>query len=314
MTPGKVRGLTTAANERGVFTIFAIDHRDALRAILDPDAPADVPASVMTATKLDFVRRMAPAASAILLDPEYSAIEAVSSGALDGRTALLCALEAQGYLGHPQARTTTLLEGWGVEKAKRLGASGVKLLLLYRPDAAAADLQDALVRNMVADCAAWDIPLFLEPVMYALPTDHADGPDRRRVVIESVRRLAALGPDILKVQFPTDTTIVDLPAWRDACAELDEASPVPWTLLSGGDPFESFATQVTVACEAGSSGFLVGRALWAEAARLSGTERMDHIDAVVRPRFAELAAIASDLGTPWTDRVVPPAPPSYSAY
>lgn len=314
MTPGKVRGLTTASNERGVFTIFAIDHRDALRAILDPDAPADVPASVMTATKLEFVRTMSPVASAILLDPEYSAIEAVSSGALDGGTALLCALEAQGYLGNPHARTTTLLEGWGVEKAKRLGASGVKLLLLYRPDAEGAETQDALVRNVVADCAMWDIPLFLEPVMYPLPTDDGGNPDRRRVVIESVRRLGALGPDILKVQFPTDTTTVDLPQWRDACLELDEASPVPWTLLSGGDPFASFATQVSVACEAGSSGFLVGRALWAEAARLSGAARTEYIDTVVKPRFTELVGLASELGTPWTDRFAPVAPPAYPDY
>lgn len=313
ITPGKARSLTTAANDRGIFTIFAIDHRDAMRAIIAPDAPASVPASLMTETKLEFVSALSSVASAILLDPEYSAIEAATTGALDGRTGLLCAIEAQGYLGDPQARTTTLLDGWSVGKAKRLGASGVKLLLLYRPDTPAADVQDELVRRVIVDCASWDIPLFLEPVMYGLPTD--DGHiDRRRSVIDSVRRLGALGPDILKVQFPFDTASVDIPAWRDACAELDETSTVPWTLLSGGDPFESFVAQVTVACEAGSSGFLVGRALWADAVRMSGDERREHIRTVVTPRFTELADVASDAGTPWMHRAAPTGPASFRDY
>jgi len=39
----------------------------------------------------------------------------------------LAALEAQGYLGDPSARQTSLLDGWSVEKAKRLGALAPQL-------------------------------------------------------------------------------------------------------------------------------------------------------------------------------------------
>ncbi|MFO7699166.1 MAG: hypothetical protein R6W79_00975 [Acidimicrobiia bacterium] len=56
LAPGKVRALTQAANAAGVFTIFAIDHRDAMRAILDPGDPAAVPASTLADRKLEFVR------------------------------------------------------------------------------------------------------------------------------------------------------------------------------------------------------------------------------------------------------------------
>ena len=303
VTPGKARALTQASNEHGIFTVFAIDHRDAMRMLLDPDDPAGVPADLLTEVKLDFVRAMNADASAVLLDPEYSAIEAVGGRVVGRDTGLLVALENQGYLGDPEARVTTLLEGWSVEKAKRLGASGIKLLLLYRPDSEAAAQQDAVVADVVTACARWDIPLFLEPIPYPLPSDDAGGPVRRELVVESVRRLGALGPDIMKVPFPEDTAVEDLPRWRDACAELDEVSPVPWALLSGGDPYRSFRVQVQIASESGSSGFLVGRALWGEAAKLAGAERRAAIEYQVRPRFVELAQIATTHGTSWYDRV-----------
>ena len=313
LTAGKVRGLTAASNDMGVFTILAVDHRDSMRAVLKPEDPANVPAEVMTATKLDLVAGIGDLASAVLLDPEYSALQGVSSRMLRGDTAFLCAVEAQGYLGDPNARVTALLEGWSVAKAKRMGASGIKLLLLYRPDSDIADEQDRVVADVVAQCAEHDIPLFLEPVSYQLrasetPGTAPIGQDRRRIVCESVRRLGALGPDVLKVQFPADTSAKpDSASWADACAELNEASPVPWALLSGGDPYESFAVQVRIACEAGASGFLVGRALWGDLVRAPVADRERLLGTVVRPRFTELVEIASESGADWALRYDLPA-------
>ena len=304
LAPGKVRALTQAANDAGVFTIFAIDHRDAMRAIIDPGDPGAVSGSTLTELKLEFVRAMSPHASAVLVDPEYSAIEAVREQAIGRDAALLVALEAQGYLGDADQRVTSLLDGWSVERAKRLGAAGVKLLLYYRPDSAAADAQEALVSNVVAECARFEIPLFLEPIGFRIDGE-APHRDRRWIVCESVRRLGALGPDIMKVPFPEDTSTVDLPAWRDACVELDEACPVPWTLLSGGDALDSFAAQVEVACKAGSSGFLVGRALWASAIVGDAATRRTAIDDHVIPGFTRLARIATSIGRSWVDRVGP---------
>ena len=305
LTPGKIRGLATTSTADGIFTILALDHRDSMRVVLDPVAPAAIPAAVLTEVKLWLLRELGGSATAVMLEPEYSAAHAIAARTLPGDVGFLAAVEAQGYLGDPTARQTSLLEGWSVEKAKRLGASGIKLLVLYRPDSPVADAQDETIRTVIADCARFDIPLFLEPLAYAMePGLTTDSPEfaakRRRIVIDTVKRLGALGPEILKVQFPVDTRHeADRAVWADACAELDDASPVPWALLSGGDPYELFRDQVQVACAAGASGFMVGRALWGEAIKSPPDERVALVDAVLRPRFEELAAIAREHGRDW---------------
>lgn len=305
LSPGKIRGLTTTSTGQGIFTILAIDHRDSLRVVMAPDDPEGVSAGVLTEVKLSLVRSLGAEASGVMLDPEYGAAQAVASRALPGSVGFLAALEAQGYLGDPLARQTALLDDWSVEKAKRLGASGVKLLVLYRPDAGpVTDAQDELVADVIADCALHDVPLFLEPLPYSLPADAAEPAEvRRTVVIETVGRLGALGPDVLKVQFPVDTgRELDRQVWRDACAELDAATPVPWALLSAGDPYDRFREQVQVACEAGASGFMIGRALWGDVVTAPADERARLIETVVQPRFRELSAVARAEGCDWADR------------
>ncbi len=309
LTPGKVRGLAATSSPNGIFKVLALDHRDSMRVIIDPADPDGIPAAKLTAVKLDLLRELADEATAVMLDPEYSAAQAIAARALPGTVGFLAAVEAQGYLGDPTARQTSLLDGWGVEKAKRLGASAIKLLVLYRPDAGAVtEGQDRLIEQVIGDCAQHDIPLFLEPLAYAIDsamaTDSADfATQRRKIVVDTVRRLGALGPDVLKVQFPVDTRHeTDRAAWRDACQELDEASPVPWALLSAGDPYELFREQVLIASEAGASGFLAGRALWGEYVAAPAGDRPGLMTELVRPRFLELATIADETGRDWAER------------
>ncbi len=311
-TLGRHRALQTASNERGVFTILAVDHRDAMRGMINPDQPDSVPASQLTEIKLSVVREIADKATAVLIDPIYSVGQSIAQRALPARTAFLSAIEDQGYLGDPFSRETPMLDGWGIEKAKLVGASGVKVLLLYNPESEAAERQDKLVASLLEQCAQFEIPLFLEPIVYSLDRGVEKGsaefaPHRRRLVIESARRLGALHPDILKLEFPLDCKHnTDEAEWQDACAELNETSSVPWTLLSGGDPFDVFQKQLKIACQNGCSGFLVGRALWREAVYLQGEERTTFLRGEAMQRWQTLRTIAETYGTPWFERYAPP--------
>ena len=306
---GRLRALQTASTERGVFTILAVDHRDAMRAMLNREQPETVPAAQLTEIKLSIVKFIGPFATAILLDPVYSMGQVIARRVLSPKTAFLSAIEEQGYLGDPYGRQTTMLEGWGIEKAKMLGASGVKVLLFYHPKAGeATEAQEQLVANLLSECSQFDIPMFLEPIVYSLNPDvnkdsAAFAAERPKIVIETVRRLGALKPDVLKLEFPVDGKYEkDEAVWQDACAELNEASPVPWTLLSGGDSFEAFQKQLRVACQNGCSGFLVGRALWQEAVYLYGNERDEFLQGEAARRWQTLHTIAETYAHPWHER------------
>ena len=312
---GKARALQQCATESGVFTILAADHRDAMRTMIDAAHPQDVSSQTLTGIKLDIVRSLRDLPSAVLLDPLYSAAQAVAGGALTGNTGLLVALEDQGYLGDPYNRETTSLSGWGVEKARRLGATGVKVLLFYHPDAgAAAEKQEKYTQAIIADCQHHDLPLFLESISYPLSPDvKKDSPEfaseRRRVVIESARRFGVLGVDVLKLEFPVDATYYPDPAlWADACAELNDASLVPWILLSAGEPFETFCQQLTLACQAGCAGFAVGRSVWNEAATLPPDDRLRFLSTTARERFKGLVDIAQSAAHSWQERYTLPMP------
>jgi tagatose 1,6-diphosphate aldolase len=85
---------------------------------------------------------------------------------------------------------------------------------------------------------------------------------------------------------------------------LNQASRLPWVLLSAGVDFESFKKQVEIACKAGASGFLAGRALWQEGAQIRNrSERMSFFQDTAAPRLRELAELADSYGKPWSSRM-----------
>ena len=222
---------------------------------------------------------------------------------MPGRTGLIVALDT-GSTGDPLNRSTSLVEGWSVEKTARLGASAVKMLLYYHPEAPEAVERETLVRKVAQDCTRFEIPFFLEPLSCA--SDGSQGPlppeQRCEVVVETARRLVPLGVDVLKAEFPVDVNIEpDESVWRDACEELTEASEAPWVLLSAGVSYEVFLKQVRVACEAGASGVMAGRAVWKEAVTLDNLARNTFLQNVGYERMQRLKSLCEALGRPLTD-------------
>jgi len=110
---------------------------------------------------------------------------------------------------------------------------------------------------------------------------------------------------VLKAEFPADIKFEqDEGKLLGLCRELNRASRLPWVLLSAGVDFESFRKQVKIACKAGASGFLAGRALWQEGAQIrSRDERMNFFQNTAAPRLKELAEIADIYGKPWYSRL-----------
>src|SRR5467141_223513 len=238
--------------------------------MLHPENPKAATYAEMEAVKLGVTRALAPHASGFLLDPEFGVGPAINRFVLPGRTGLLVALETSGYEKQGNWRLTKLLDGWNVEKVKRLGASAAKLLLFFNPDAP-RDVVDHQL-NVV------------------------------RAVAEECQRLA-LGLDVLKAEFPGDPKVT--PTKEELlknCERLSRATKVPWVVLSAGADFDVFRGLVELACQGGASGFLAGRAIWKDAFREKALEaQMSYVRTQGVKNFQALAELAHRHARPWWD-------------
>jgi len=273
--------LDRLSDAAGTFRVLAIDHRDSLRAFLDPGDPDAVSVDDLVAIKRALVEALSGQATGVMLEPELSIPQVLD--VLAPGVGFIAALEAQGYLADPGAEPTRLY--WSVAEAAATGAEALKLLLPYHPDHDLAAAQRTVADSVVAECRVVGVPLVLEPLFFGL----ADPAQRASVVFRTVEHFADTGADLLKLPFPVDPAIV---TGRDdqaaACRRVTDRCQQPWAILSGGGTFESFAHQVEVAVGSGASGFMVGRALWGEAARSADAERAAVIADVVVPRWRRL--------------------------
>ena len=303
---GKVRGLQQIANPDGIFTICAMDHRGSLRSMIDEEHPGEVNYEEMVERKLELCSSLAKYASAVLLDPIFGAAQCISHSVLPNNTGLLVSIEATGYTGGKERRITRLLDGWSVDKIKRMGASAVKILVYYRPDLKQLASKQLNTVSMVAtECIKYDLPFLVEPVSYPIgneinnPREFANL--KEQLVIETAREITALPIDVLKAEFPADLHYKqDKPELINLCHKLDVTSQVPWVILSAGVDFELFRQQVEIACQAGASGFLAGRAIWQEAMHIDDArERVKYLSTVGADRLKVLTEIASKYAVPW---------------
>jgi tagatose 1,6-diphosphate aldolase len=291
LSAGKLRAMMTLADDDGVFRMVAVDQRPPLFQALaragDRD-PQSLGFREVADAKALLTRVLAPEAGAILVDPVWTHATALAS--VPGSTALISTLEDYGFDAVEGERRSRLIEGWSVASIKRAGASGVKLLAWYRPDASEATRahQERLVEEVGDACREHDIPFVLELLVYPLPGEDPASPDyqalRPERVLGSVRRFAEprFGVDVFKLEFPADLkhcrgyhggafdgrerpALYTLDEVRATLAELDEACPAPWVLLSAGVGPAEFEADLELAFAAGASGFLAGRAVWLEA-------------------------------------------------
>ncbi|MDE0709729.1 MAG: hypothetical protein OXH89_04780 [bacterium] len=279
--------LARVATETGLFTVLAIDHVGSFAQTVNPDHPASMTADDISRAKQPIIEALGPLSRAVLIDPGcLVAMESTGRGRPEG-LGLILGIEDGDYADVCTA--PRLLPGWSAERAAEMGADAAKISVYYDPggDMSAAE---QFVTDVVGQCRAVGLPLFCEPLaLYEHPED------RERAVLEGVRRLGPLGAEVLKLQFPVmpEAGRAAPECWAEACAEVDRLSPVPWVILSEGSDFGLFRDQVRVACAAGASGFLGGRAIWRELA--TGQRDAQH----AAGRMTELRAAAEAEGMAW---------------
>jgi len=294
---GKFRGLQQISSKRGTITALALDHRQNLRKA----NPAFVDDAELSRFKLEVTKALAHRATAVLLDPEVSAAQAIASRAIPN-VGLVVAVESTGYMGDATARHAQIIPGWSVEKAKRMGASAIKLLVYYHPDSPTAKEIEDFTAKVAEDCNKHDLVLMLEPLSYSLDENKKlSSEEKRYVVVETAKRLTSLNVDVLKAEFPLGVEETDSKVWAEACAEISAASNIPWILLSAAVDYEVFLQQVSIACNAGASGIAVGRAVWKEAVTMDNDDRLNFLRTTAKHRLSRLTSLCHALAKPLTD-------------
>ena len=274
--------------------------------MLHPEDPKATTHAEMEGVKLGVTDALAPHASGYLLDPEYGVGPAINRFVLPGRTGLLVALEQSGYEKQGNWRLTTLLDGWSVEKVKRLGASAAKLLVFFNPDAPReiVEHQVKIVRSVADECRRLDLAFVCEPMSYAVGESEAEFAHHKAdTIVRTAEALSPLGIDVLKAEFPGDPKATSDPGeLRKNCERLSRATKVPWVVLSAGADFPVFRGLVDLACQGGASGFLAGRAIWKDAFREKTFERqMEYVRTQAVKNFQVLADLAHKHASPWWD-------------
>jgi len=280
---GKTKGLQAVSDARGVIAAVAIDQRSALRNLfatyMGVEPPA-VPADNLIRFKEAVSHILTPHASAILLDPEYGLPAARQRAEQSG---LLLAYEKTGYDNRISGRLPSLLDRWSVRRLAEAGADCVKILLYYSSSSSPeiSEAKQAFVERVGAECAAEDLPFFLELVAYS---EHAEAKTAEFARIKPAIISAGMSEfskpnyrvDVLKVGFPVDLAFVEgSPAAktpsvysrdeaRDYFRQMSDVAALPFLYLSEGVSNEAFQFGLELAADAGAqfSGVLCGRATW----------------------------------------------------
>jgi tagatose-1,6-bisphosphate aldolase len=302
-TTTAARTLDDIAAPDGTFAVVAMDQRNTLRrmfAAVGNEAPTT---EELQAVKADVARALSPLASAMLLDATYG-IPALHSVAADlpHPPGVLVAAEPEKrptYEGEPRAGYEPTQDArWVLDQ----GGSAVKFLVQVRadrpvpadgPDLAAEAID--VVRRVVEDCRRTGVPSVVENLVYPLPGETPTPQSRADAIIESARALDALGPDLLKLEYPGSP---------EACRRLAASITAPWAVLSAGVGFDEFAEVLRISCdEGGASGFIAGRAVWKDAVGMPSGPRLAHLESEGRRRLEGCLEAISGRARPWREVV-----------
>jgi sulfofructosephosphate aldolase len=290
------RTLEAVALPSGGFAMLAIDQRESLRNMFSAKVDgAEVADETLRDFKLAVVEEMAGTASAILMDQLFGreAFPVISAMPHCGL------IVASDHLVQPTGSPvldTQLDDDVDLELARANGAVAAKLLVLWRGDNEAQCR--ALVDEFLTRCADAGLLSVVEAIVKP-PTGHPTWTLEDGIVQAAIA--LAPGADLYKCEIPFHGDARPDEIRRES-ERVTEAIRCPWVVLSSGVLAERFPAAVQAACQGGASGFLAGRAVWADTVGPGDYRERIRTESV--PRMAALIDIVNEHARPWRSATV----------
>lgn len=323
LTKNKLEALKRLSDENGVFGALAIDQRGSLKKMIASGCASHVGDEGIIRFKELVSEELTPFATAILLDPEYGL---PAAKVRDKDSGLLVAYEKTGYDASEVGRLPDLLPEWSVKRLKKAGADAIKFLLYYDVD------EDEIINNykqvymerVGSECAAEDLPFFLEIVSYDAENDDVKSKEFAKVkphkVIGAMKEFSKsqYHVDVLKVEVPVDMNFVEgytegeiVYSKEEAASffkEQSEATDLPFIFLSAGVSAKLFQETLKFAKESGSTfnGVLCGRATWKDGvepfAENGEQAGRDWLKDTGKRNIEELNVVLNETASSWFDK------------
>ena len=287
--------LTKLARPSGALAMVAVDQREALRGMFAAHQSIPVPDSQLTQFKVDVARELSPYASALLVDQEFGIDEIIKQKALKGSCGLIAAADLLVGPAGGAATDTAIDSDVDPIRMRDIGSVGLKFLILWRNDES-PDSRAKLVEDFNELCKISGLPSIIE-IIVKPPTDTSRTFNREEELIIAAREAASWKPDLYKAEVPFhgegDLSLVTKNAER-----ISEAIGSPWVVLSNGVKQPFFNDAVKACAMGGASGFLAGRAVWADIVGAGDIPKA--LREVSIPRLEQLAEIVDTHAKPWT--------------
>lgn len=324
LSKGKYEGIQKCADEQGIIAAAAMDQRGSLQKAIGKAKGSEASAADLVEFKTAVTRILTPHASAILMDPEFG-LEAIKQRAPG--TGVLLAYEKTGYDASVKGRMPDLLDHWSVRRLVEAGADAIKILLYFNPfdEEEINSIKLAFIERIGAECAALDVPFFLEPLAYEDKIGDEKGFEFAKVKPKYVKAYMEefskdrYGVDVLKVEVPVNMKYVEgtrafagekaytrqeaMELFREAAS----ATSKPFIYLSAGVTDDVFRETLELAAEAGVpfNGVLCGRATWQDGIAIYGKEGLAALEGWLSDRGVQNIQALNEVlmkgAKPWWD-------------
>ena len=287
--------LTALARPSGALAMVAVDQREALRGMFAAHQSTPVLDSQLTQFKVDVARELSPYASALLVDQEFGIDAIIDQKVLKNSCGLIAAADL--LVGPPGGAATDTAIDPDVDPIRMsdIGSVGLKFLILWRNDES-PDMRAQLVEDFNKLCQISGLPSIVE-IIVKPPRDTTKGFNREEEIIIAAREAATWKPDLYKAEVPCHGE-GDLNLVMKNADRISEAIGSPWVVLSNGVKQPFFADAVKACAMGGASGFLAGRAVWADI--VSSPDIPKALREISIPRLEQLTEIVDTHAKPWS--------------